>query len=305
MTDSLSILVIESDPNAILFLLTAQNTLQTKGIEPQFRFASNLDEGLNALNDRKFDIIITDLYVNDSQGLNTFIEIQKRTDSIPIIIVGESTEDELELEAIKLGAQDFLPKSDLNVGLLARTILHAIERHRLHENLKALSFTDELTGVYNRRGFFTFLEQQIALARRMQEGFYLFIIDFDYLKHINDSYGHLIGDRALIDMAQCLRTSFRRHDITGRIGGDEFGVIVINAGIENGDFLKQHLFEKLREYNTHIQEPYRLSFSIGKAYFDGMRELTINDLFSEADSNLYQEKLLTHAQHHGSPPLQA
>jgi two-component system, cell cycle response regulator len=294
MTELLCILVIEDDPEDVFFLTNTLNKLEDKGIAPQLKITANLEEAIKALNDRAFDIIITDLYLPDSQGLDTFLEIQKRADAAPIIIVGGSTEDESVRDAIKLGAQDYLAKSDLNVGLLSRIIHHAIERHRLHESLKALSFTDELTGVYNRRGFITLLEQQMALARRMKKGFYLFIVDLDYLKQINDTYGHLVGDRALTDTARCLRSSFRRHDIVGRIGGDEFAIVAINASVESGDYLKQHMLEKLKDYNTHINEPYRLSFSIGKAYCDGVHELSLDELIQLADSELYQEKRLTH-----------
>jgi two-component system, cell cycle response regulator len=294
MTEILSMLVIESDPDAVFFLTTTLNKLKEKGIEPHLQFTTSLEETMKMLSEQEFDIIITDLYLIDSQGLDTFLEIQKRADATPILIVGKSGEDEIVRDAIKLGAQDYLPKSDLNVGLLSRIISHAIERHRLHESLKALSFTDELTGVYNRRGFITLLEQQMALARRMKKGFYLFIIDLDYLKQINDTYGHLVGDRALIDTAKCLRSSFRHHDIVGRIGGDEFAIVAINAGQESGAYLKQRMLEKVQDYNRQIQEPYRLSFSIGKAYFDGVRHLSLDELIQLADKELYLDKRLSH-----------
>jgi two-component system, cell cycle response regulator len=294
MTEILSMLVIEDDPDAVVFLTTTLNKLKEKGIEPQLQFTTNLEETIKMLGEQEFDIIITDLFLSDSQGLDTFLEIQKRADATPIIIVGKRGEDEIVRDAIKLGAQDYLPKSDLSVELLSRIIHHAIERHRLHESLKALSFTDELTGVYNRRGFITLLEQQMSLSRRMKRGFYLFIIDLDYLKQINDTYGHLVGDRALIDTAKILHSSFRRHDIVGRIGGDEFAIVAINASQESGDYLKQHMFEKLQDYNAQIKEPYRLSFSIGKAYFDGVRNVSLDELIQLADKELYLEKRLSH-----------
>ncbi len=290
----LSILIVEDDPDDLVFLTTSLQKLQSKGIEPHLKITATLEEAIKALNEREYNIIITDLYLPDSKGITTFIEIQKRADAVPIIIVGKAAEEELIREAVKLGAQDYIPKADLNINLLSRIIHHAIERHRLHESLKALSFTDELTGLYNRRGFITLIEQQMSLARRMKKGFYLFLIDLDYLKQINDTYGHLMGDRALIDTAQCLRFSFRHHDIIGRIGGDEFAVVAINATFENGDHLKEHMHEKVRQYNQHIHDPYQLSFSIGKAYYDGIQEISLDGLLQKADNELYREKRLTH-----------
>lgn len=294
MTEILTVLVVEDDPDDILFLKFFLNKLYTTGIDAKLTITHSLKEALAALNEKEYDIIITDLFLPDSQGLDTFLEIQKKADANPIIIVGGLTEDEVVREAIKLGAQDYLPKSDLTVGLFSRIILHAIERHRLHESLKALSFTDELTGVYNRRGFFTLLEQQLALARRMKKGFYLFLIDLDYLKQINDSYGHLMGDRALIDTAKCLKSSFRRHDLVGRLGGDEFAVVATNASNESGVSLIKSLQSRVQEYNCRIKEPYKLSFSLGKAYFDGISELTLDELVQQADKELYQAKKLAH-----------
>lgn len=294
MANSLSILIIESNPESISFLITSLNKLQSQGIHPEIKISFNLKEAMQILSSQTFDILLMDLYLQDSQGIETFIEVQKKTNATPIIIVGSSKEDEVTEEAIKLGAQDYLPLFDLNGALLSRIIHHAIERHRLHESLKALSFTDELTKVYNRRGLFTLLEQQIALAKRMKNGFYLFIIDLDHLKHINDTYGHLIGDHALIEAAKCLRSSLRQHDIIGRIGGDEFAAIALNIGRDRGHFLKQHMLEKLTEYNAHLKEPYHLSFSVGMAYFDGKQSTSVDALLQEADHDLYKEKRLSH-----------
>lgn len=294
MAQILSILVVEDDPDDVILLTSILKKLPSKELIPQLFFAKTVEEATQALGQHLYDVIITDLYLPDSQGVDTFLEIQKKGGATPIIIVGASAEDEAANEAIKLGAQDYLPKLDLNVGLFARIIQHAIERHRLHESLKALSFTDELTGVYNRRGFFTLLEQQISLARRTKKGFYLFLIDFDYLKEINDTYGHLEGDRALIETAKCLRDSFRQHDIIGRIGGDEFAVVAINASVESGERLTSEMMNQLKNYNALFAAPYQLAFSVGKAYFDCAEELTLDKLMQQADSELYQDKRFNH-----------
>ena len=294
MPEPLSILLIEGDPDKISFLTALLNKLQLKEIDLKLQVLPTLHASLQILENSKFDIIITNLYLSDSQGLATFLEIQKKADPIPIIIVGEDSEEELIKEAIRLGAQDSLPKEDLTVELLARMIHHAIERHHLLERLKIFSFTDELTHVYNRRGFITLLEQHISLSRRMQKGFYLFLIDLDRLKLINDTYGHLAGDKALIDTAHCLYTSYRRHDIIGRIGGDEFGVVALDIASEYGEPLRQHLLNNIELYNAQSSEPYHLSLSIGKAYFDPQKEIDFDTLFQQADQDLYAAKRLSH-----------
>jgi two-component system cell cycle response regulator len=290
----LSILIVENNLDDLLSLTAALNKLRAKNIELRLYTASNLQEAIQALNDGWYDIIITDLLLPDSRGIDAFLEIQKRAYAIPIILVGRETAEATVLEALKLGAQDYLPKLNLNAALLSRIIHHAIERHRLHESLKALSFTDELTGVYNRRGFLTLIEQQIALARRTQKGFYLFLIDFDYLKQINDTYGHLVGDNALIDLGKCLISTFRRHDIIGRIGGDEFAIVAINTSFEMGDLLQQQMIDKTLAYNLQSQQPYKLTFSMGRAYFDGLHDMSLQELLEQADLDLYRSKRLSH-----------
>lgn len=294
MTEYLSILLVDDEDKDLQLLTDTINKLEDNGITLNLESATTLKGATRLLDEQSFDIIILNLYLQDSQGIDSFLEVQKRADA-PVILIGRDTEESATVrDAIKLGAQDYLPKTDVNCTVLSRIIHHSIERHRLQESLKALSFSDELTGVYNRRGFITFLEQQMALTRRLKRGFYLFIIDLDYLKQINDTYGHLTGDRALTNTAKCLRSAFRKHDIVGRIGGDEFAILAINASYESGDYLRQHMLNTLKEYNQNLQEPYRLSFSIGRAYFYGNEELSLDDLLQAADNDLYNAKRLTH-----------
>ncbi|MFZ0564696.1 MAG: diguanylate cyclase [Chlamydiales bacterium] len=254
----------------------------------------SLKQALDQLNEKKFYLIFTHLFLPDSQGLETLLHLQKRANSIPIIVIGNSSEEKLAKEAVHRGAQDYLPQEEMNTSLLQRVIDYAIERQQLQQNLKILSFTDELTSLYNRRGFITLLEQQIALAQRLKKGFFLFLIDLDHLKMINDSFGHNAGDKALISTANCLRASFRHHDILGRLGGDEFGAVAIHAIAESGDYLRERLNKKIEAYNRETQDSFKLSLSIGKVYYDGVGETTTEELLHQADLQLYKEKKLTH-----------
>lgn len=297
MKEQLNFLIIEDDPDDLFFLTNSLEKLRARDIDSNPHISKSLEEGLQALAEKSFDLIILDLYLPDSEGLNTFLEVHKRAASIPILIVGGTSgtlHEDIIRETIKLGAQDYLPKADLTPGLFSRIIQHAIERHRLHESLKALSFTDELTGLYNRRGFLTLLEQQLSISRRTKKGFHLFLVDLDYLKQINDTYGHLVGDRALIDIAKCLRSSFRRHDIIGRIGGDEFGIVVINSSLDNGEYLKALMHERINAYNNKSNEPYRIALSIGEVYYEGLLDVGLDELFQEADQELYKAKRISH-----------
>lgn len=291
----LSILIITGDSEIIAFLKPTCAILQPCESKQHFQcVTSSLQEALEILHQTVFTIIITSLHLKDSEGINTFFEIHRVATSTPIIIVDEEIDNETMHAAAIEGAQDCLSKSDLNPSLLAHSIQLAIDRQQLHEHLKALTFTDALTGIYNRRGFLTLLDQQMALARRIKKGFYLFVIDFDELKQINDTYGHLIGDKALIETAHCLKDSVRQQDVIGRMGGDEFAIIAIHASLDHGDHIKERILDKLNEYNTLRKEPFCFSFSVGKAFFDGGHEVTQDELFQAADLDLYYQKRLSH-----------
>ena len=132
-------------------------------------------------------------------------------------------------EAVRKGAQDYLIKGNVDGALLVRSIRYAVERKRAEEAIRALSLEDELTGLANRRGFFTLAEQQLKVARRTKTGLFLLFADVDGLKATNDRFGHAEGDRLIRDAARILRATFRDSDIVARIGGDEFVVLMIQT----------------------------------------------------------------------------
>lgn len=288
----LSVLAVTDDVEILDTLTPTFEILDASIFKHHLQTVPSLKEALEVLRLKEFTLIIVTLHLSDSHGLATFLEIQRLATSTPIILIDELLENATMHAAVHEGAQDYISKSELDARLLAHAIQLAMDRQQLYENLKALSFTDALTGLYNRRGFLTLLDQQMALARRVKKGFYLFLIDFDDLKQINDTYGHLIGDRALIETAECLRESLRQHDVIGRMGGDEFAAIAIAANKDKGEYIQELLLNKLGEYNILLKEPFCLSFSIGKAFFDGIHEVSREELLEAADLDLYQAKKL-------------
>jgi len=115
------------------------------------------------------------------------------------------------------------------------------ERKRLEEDLRSLSLTDDLTGLYNRRGFLFLAEKHGKMAERLDKSMLLFYVDFDGLKRINDDFGHKQGDRALIEIAELLKKTFRREDISARMGGDEFAILSLVDPGQNVEILLDRL----------------------------------------------------------------
>jgi diguanylate cyclase (GGDEF)-like protein/PAS domain S-box-containing protein len=164
------------------------------------------------------------------------------------------------------------------------------ERKLALEELQNLSLTDELTGLYNRRGFLTLAEQQLKHAERSDEQSVLVFADLDGLKQINDRYGHQEGSNAIVKVAQILKETFRASDIMGRLGGDEFTVLATVASTDRAETIKTRLQQKLRAVNSRHNLPYDLSMSIGIALLDPQSHLSIDDLIRKADAAMYEHK---------------
>ncbi len=171
---------------------------------------------------------------------------------------------------------------------VSRATQYLRDRQRVLEELRTLSLSDELTGLYNRRGFFILAEQQIKIAARTRRGMLLVSADLDGLKGINDCFGHHEGDLALVDAAQILRQSFRESDIISRIGGDEFVVLVTEKPEINPDVLFRRLKENLEVYNSRVKRP--LYISMGVATFDPQNPVSLNELLVQADKSMYRNK---------------
>jgi len=153
-----------------------------------------------------------------------------------------------------------------------------------------LSFVDELTGLFNRRGFLGHARPQLDLAARLHRPMLLIFVDLDGLKPINDRLGHAAGDQALIDTAAVLRSTFRERDIIARLGGDEFVVLVTDASVVNPDGLLARLDQRVRTMNERPNRPFVLAFSTGVSRFDPGTPETLEELLSQADRRMYREK---------------
>jgi diguanylate cyclase (GGDEF)-like protein/PAS domain S-box-containing protein len=164
------------------------------------------------------------------------------------------------------------------------------ERVRTEQLLKNLSFTDGLTGLYNRRGFITLTKQLINTSSRLSCRMLLLFVDVNGMKLINDIFGHLEGDHALRSAAKILKGTFRETDVIGRYGGDEFIVSAMLTGDLHHDTIMDRLNHKVNVYNTLINKTYKLSFSIGIAVYDPNNPATLEELISQSDAAMYQAK---------------
>ncbi len=284
----IKVLLVESDEDYIDEL--RQGVARARSADLDLVSVVELSQALARLSQGGFDAILLSLDLSDSRGMVTFDRAYAFAPDVPIIVLTEEPDEEAAIATVQGGAQDYLVKSEITTPMLVRAVRHAIERHRLFSALRSLSLIDDLTGLYNRRGFSDLGEQYLKLARRSGRGVTMVYLDVDRFKTINDSLGHHVGDRALIKVADILRATFRRSDIIARLGGDEFGVLALEAADESADLLIQRLRERIVDFNETSPEPYQLSVSIGMAHHDDDLRVRLEDLVAEADSAMYREK---------------
>jgi diguanylate cyclase (GGDEF)-like protein len=169
-----------------------------------------------------------------------------------------------------------------------REVLSELEN--TNKKLSSLSETDDLTGLFNRRGFIRVANQQLALVKQIQQNGVLFYIDLDSLKKINDRYGHDSGDTALKMTAGILKNVFRKMDIIGRIGGDEFVVLTINTDELTKGIISRRFSEVIKEENKYSGKDFTLALTLGESSFKWEDDITIFELMERADRVLYSRK---------------
>ncbi len=158
------------------------------------------------------------------------------------------------------------------------------------ERLRELSLQDELTGLYNRRGFVLLATQQLKLANRSKKHLVMVYVDLDGMKQINDDFGHAMGDRALLDAADVLRRSVRASDIVARLGGDEFVILAIEMA-ENGiKRMTERISENLHALHLEVDRPYQLAFSMGLSDYNPVVPCTLEELLERSDQLMYENK---------------
>jgi diguanylate cyclase (GGDEF)-like protein/PAS domain S-box-containing protein len=156
--------------------------------------------------------------------------------------------------------------------------------------LRELTIVDELTGLYNRRGFLTVAHQQMNIAKRLNKSMLLLFIDLDNLKSINDTFSHREGDNALRSSANILNDTFRSSDIIARWGGDEFIVFMVNIENVNEHVIENRLQESIDRYNETKKLKFNLSLSWGIVSYNHEEGISLEELIIRADERMYQHK---------------
>ncbi|MBW3535398.1 MAG: GGDEF domain-containing response regulator [Gemmatimonadetes bacterium] len=282
------VLLVEHDPDDPDRPSRRLGSVEEANVEVEW--VDELAAALERLSQGGFDAVLLDLDLPDSQGIVTFERTYAFAPDVPIVVLTDDHDETVAVATVQGGAQDHLVKDEAHAHTLVRALRYAIERHRLLSALRSLSLIDDLTGLYNRRGFADLGEQYLKLARRSARGVTLVYLDLDRFKTINDTLGHHVGDRALLKVADLLKAAFRRSDIIARMGGDEFAVLALESSEDSAEMLLDRLREKIVEFNRSKREPYQLAVSLGMARADDESQVRLEDLLARADLAMYEEK---------------
>ncbi len=188
-------------------------------------------------------------------------------------------------------ASPFLQEEENLLLAIAERLGRIVERFQAEQLLLKLATTDPLTGLWNRRHFFDLAEREVARSRRYERPLACIMFDIDYFKQINDSYGHMFGDRVLKEMVWCCRKIIRQVDIFARYGGDEFVILLPETGLDHCMQLADRLCSEFQNKPLKInQREISISLSLGLASMQGNEHLALDTLLNRADEALYEAK---------------
>ena len=244
-----------------------------------------------------FDMLLSDLEMPKLNGLDLIEHVRAHSGvgSIYAVMITSRGDVQSKVEALARGYDDFLPKSAVEVEVRARieAARRMLDRERVRneeiERWRALAMRDELTGVGTRRTFVDRTASVLAEGRRTA----VLLFDLDDFKHINDTHGHLTGDRILRDVGSLLLNNIRREDVVARYGGDEFVLLIPDIDLEEATSIAERLASDLTQLCWLVgTETVRISACTGVAHSTLLPTSTVDVLFDAADRELYAKKFL-------------
>jgi len=285
---NIKVLLIEDNKDDIQAITSFLE--QSKRLNAEIKTVDSIKKANTVMFYDKMDIILIDINVQGMKFEEVVESIDKNNLTTPHIVITDERDEDLGIEAVKKGAQDYLVRSELSERILRRALIYSLERHEILESLYRTTIVDELTGLYNRRGLYTLGNQQIELAKRHSDDIFIFFLDLDGMKAINDTLGHDYGDKALVDTSKIMHKSFRTTDILSRVGGDEFVIVAVKAQFEFIPIIIQRIKDFVKDQNSS-EEKFEISISIGVSKVDLDAESPLDEAIRDADKKMYDSKM--------------
>ncbi len=253
------------------------------------------------------DLILLDVMMPDMDGFETCRQLKENvlTRHIPVIFTTALTDVKSKVKGFEVGGEDYVTKPFHIAEVLARVKMHIsrrqleqtlrleiFERRRVEAELRKLATTDPLTGIYNRRHFFHLAEREFERRQRYKESISIIMLDLDYFKQINDTYGHTAGDKVLNTAVQHFQDSLRKVDVLARYGGEEFVILLPETGCEHAKQMAERLRTRLANAPIRIdgkELKITASFGIASASKED-NTVNLDILLNRADKALYKAK---------------
>jgi diguanylate cyclase (GGDEF)-like protein len=237
----------------------------------------------------RIDVALVDLGLPDAQGIEAPTKLKIFSPDLVIVVITGDSSSDTALSLIRLGIQDYIPKSEATPNRIFRTIRLARERYEREQRLKRIACIDQLTGSLNRRGLLGAIRESNDIAVRLNIPSALMTIDIDHFKEINDTYGHPIGDLILRQGCRRIAHCIRENDVVGRAGGDEFWVVL--NGFTSPENIPAIAMKMLKSFSApfRVNSEVMASISIGVALMPDHAG-TVQDWMQKSDVALYEAK---------------
>jgi diguanylate cyclase (GGDEF)-like protein len=243
--------------------------------------ATNGTLALKLLDNQLYDILITDIIMTGIDGLELTHKAKQINPDVCVLIITGYIDNISYDKAIEAGATDFIKKP-----FTATEVIIRLKHIKMQQKLRAMAITDELTGLYNRRGFISLAEQQIKLARRFTKKVIMINIVLDNIEEINNKFGLKEGDAGLVDTANLIKMTFRDTDIIARIMGTRFTVIPIEYDDNNLNGITTALKQNIDKFNNSENRKYNLLISSKLSYCDPDSVLSTEELLADSDKSI-------------------
>ena len=285
-----SILIVDDD---IAIKESVEEYLKILSYE--VKSALNAKSALTLLETFHADMVLTDIMMEGMDGLELTKKIKAKFDVDVMVMTGYSADYSYE-EAVKAGASDFIFKPfrfeelDLRIKRVLRESEFKKERSLLLKEMEQLAITDGLTGLYNSRQFFHQIKQEIKRYDRYSRSLSLMILDIDFFKHYNDSWGHLEGDKALMHIGRIINACMRSMDTAYRYGGDEFAILLPETDLKMACVVGARIKDKITAeiFRPEPGKTQSVTVSIGASELVDEEDFTA--FIKRTDNAMYKSK---------------
>lgn len=248
-----------------------------------------LKDATRLLARENFDFVLVDMNVPDSHDLETVREVVLADPSVPVIVLTGNDDIDLAIKALDIGAQDYLPKSQLDNRTLQRVIEYSIRRKEKEAGLSIKAHYDRLTGLANRSFLYERWRRSLVRSRRAGGKVGVLVADVDHLAKLNERFGYAMGDALLRDFSAKLTASVRETDVVARLGGDEFILVLENIESESQtNDVRKALLDRLKTPLAIDGKGIAYSASVGAAISNPEENEDLLAVLKRADADIYE-----------------